>query len=66
MANTGAGDNNIFWQVENIHIADIHHQAHGYFGVPGNGNIGNQLLPKPFVLSALHNLANSAQLVQNF
>ena len=28
MADTGAGANNIFPQVDQIHISDIHHQSH--------------------------------------
>ena len=35
MVDTSAGAKNIFWQVEQIHIADIRHQEHGYFGLMG-------------------------------
>ena len=66
MVDTGAGANNIFWQVENIHISDMHHQSHGYFGLPGIENVGNQVLPKPLVVSYLPSLSKNAQEVQNF
>ena len=52
MVDTGAGVNNIFRWVEKIHIADIHHQAHAYFGLIGIGNVGNQVLTNPLVISA--------------
>ena len=66
MVDTGTGANNIFRQVENIQISYIHYQAHGYFGLLSIGNIGNQVLPKPLVVSALQNLANNEQEVQKF
>ena len=53
MLETDAGANNIFRQVEQIQIADMHHQAHGYFGLLGIGNVGNNALPNPLVVSAL-------------
>ena len=52
---------NIFRQVYQIHIADMYHQAHGSFGLIGIGNVGNQVLTKPLVVSGLQNLANNAQ-----
>ena len=38
---------------------------HGYFGLLGIGNVVNKVLPNPLVVSALKNLANNAQEVQN-
>ena len=49
MVQTGAGAKNIFRQIKNIYLADIHHQAHGYFGLTGIGNVVN-FLPNPFVV----------------
>ena len=65
MVDTGAGAKNIFNQAEKILIEDMHHQAHGYFGLIGIGNVGNKVLPKPLVVSDLKNLARNAQEVQN-
>ena len=45
MVGTAAGSKNIFRQVEQIHISDIHHQVHVYFGLLGIGNVGNNVLP---------------------
>ena len=44
----------------------MYHQAHVSFGLIGIGNVVNQVLTKPLVVSALQNLANNAQEVQNF
>ena len=66
VVDTGTCDNNIFWQVEQIHNVDMHHQAHGYFGLRVIRNFGNQVLPKPLVVQALLNLSNTPQEVQNF
>ena len=55
---------NIFRQGEQIQISDIHHQAHGYFGLLGIGNVVN-ILPDPLVVSSLRNLSNNTQEVQN-
>ena len=66
MVDTGADENNIFWYVDQIQIADIHHQAHGYFGLLVIGNVVNQFLTNPLVVSDLKNLANYGQEVQNF
>ena len=59
MVDTGACPNNVFRQVEKIQISDMHHQAHGYLGLLGIGNVGNQFLPKPLVVSSLQNLSNN-------
>ena len=53
MVETGAGPNNIFSQVEKINILDIYNKAHGYFGLQGIGNVGNNVLPNPLVVSDL-------------
>ena len=39
MLDTGAGANNIFSQVEQPHISDMHTQAFGYFGLKGIGSV---------------------------
>ena len=44
----------------------MHHKEHRYFGLLGIGNVVNQLLPNPLVVSYLQNLDGSAQGVQNF
>ena len=51
MVDTGTGAKNLFRQVDQIQIADMHHQAHGYFGLIGLGNVGNKVLPNPLILS---------------
>ena len=56
MVETGAGANNLISQVEQIQIADTHHQGHGYFGLIGIGNVLNQVLPNPLVISAIKKL----------
>ena len=66
MVDTGAGVNNIFRWVEKIHIADMHHQAHVYFGPIVIGNVGNQVLTNPLVISALLNLVTSSQESKHF
>ena len=66
MIDTGAGANNIFRQVEQIQISDMHQQAHGYFGLLGIGNVENKVLPKPLAVSGIQNLANNDREVQNF
>ena len=64
VVDTGTCDNNIFWQVEQIHNVDMHHQAHGYFDLLGIGNVGNQVLPNPVVVSDLQKLSKYSQEVQ--
>ena len=66
MLENDVGENNIFRQVEQIQIADMYHQAHGYFRLLGIGNVGNNVLPNPLVVSALKKLAGSAQQVNYF
>ena len=61
----GTSTNIMFKVVEKIHIAYTHHQAFGYFGLKGIGNI-DIVLPKPLVLSSLLNLATSNQEAQTF
>ena len=58
MLKTGAGDMNIFRQVEQIQIADIQVQALWYFGLQGIGNL-NISLKIPLQISSLQNLANN-------
>ena len=65
MVQTGAGGKTIFCQVEQIQIEDIQVQAFLYFGLLGIGNV-NSALTNPLVLSALKNLANNQQKIQNF
>ena len=59
MVKTGAGANNIFRQVEKIQLAYIPHQSHVYFGLLGLGNIGNNVLPNPLVVSDILKLSGS-------
>ena len=42
----------------------MHHQAHRYFGMLGIGNVGDQVILNPLVVSALQNLSNNAQEVK--
>ena len=39
MLDTGAGEKNIFSQVEQLQISDMHTQAFGYFGLKGIGSV---------------------------
>ena len=55
MVETGLVTKNIFREVEKIKIADMHHQSHEYFGLVGIGNVVNQVLTNPLVVSALQN-----------
>ena len=61
MVDTGLGDKYKFQQVEQIHIADMHHQAHGYSELIGILNVGNQVLPNPLVVSDLQKSSKSSQ-----
>ena len=65
MLDTGKGATSIFRKVEKIQIMDMQHQAHGYFGLPGIRNVGNQVFPKTLVVRALQNLGKNAQELQN-
>ena len=65
MVKPGAGKKNIFRKLEQIQLAYIHHQSHGYFGLAGIGIFGNAL-PKTLIVSDVLNLATSTQQVQNF
>ena len=53
MVGTAAVENNIFRQVDKIKIADMHHQAHGYFRLLVIRNFGNKFPPRPLVVSTL-------------
>ena len=61
MVDTGTDAKNIFWRLDHIKITDMYHQAHGYFGLLGIGNLGNKVLSNLLVVSALQNLANNVQ-----
>ena len=65
MVRTCAGKKNIFSQVDQINIADMHIQAFGYFVLQVFVNI-NQVLPNPLVVSSPQNLSNTIYEVQNF
>ena len=65
MVRTGAGNKNIFSQVDQINIADMHIQSFGYFVLQVIVNI-NQVLPNPIVVSYLQNLPNTIYEVENF
>ena len=56
MLEIGAGENDIFRHLQQVQIADMHHQAHGYFGIIGNKNAGNEFLTNPSVVSYPQNL----------
>ena len=43
----------------------MHHEPHGYFGLIGIVNVGNQVLPNPLVVSTLQTLGRNSQEVQN-
>ena len=60
MVETGAGAKNTFRQVENIQLADRHHQSYGYFGLACIGYVVN-VLPNPFLVPDLINLATITQ-----
>ena len=66
MVQTGAGQNKSFIKVEQIQIADVHHQAHGYFVLSGIGNVVNNVLSNPLVVSALLSLSKTPQELQHF
>ena len=42
----------------------MHNHAHGYFGLAGIGNVVNQVLPNPLVVTSIQNLENNAQEVK--
>ena len=44
----------------------MHHQAHGYFGFLGIGNVLNQVHPNPLVISDLKKLSNNEQYLHDF
>ena len=54
MEDTGAGENNIFCQVEQIRIEDMQFQALWYFLLQGIVNV-TIYVPNPLVVSALKN-----------
>ena len=60
MVQTGASENTIFCQVENIQIEDMQVQGLKYFGLHGLGNV-NVAFPIPLIVSYLENLANNQQ-----
>ena len=55
MVDTGAGADNIFRQVEQIQIADMHTQAFRYFVLQIIENL-NQAVPDPLIVKYLQNL----------
>ena len=48
-----------------MNITDTPYQDRGYFGLLGIGNVGNNVIPNPLVVSYLQNLAGDPQQVQN-
>ena len=56
MSGTDATPKKIFRVVKQIHISDIYHQAHVYFGLIGIVNASINPLPNPLTVSALTNL----------
>ena len=57
MVDTGAGAKNIFFQLEQIQISDMHHQEYVYYGLLVIHNVVNQVLPNPLWVSDIQNLA---------
>ena len=55
MVGTCEGTKDISRKVDHIQIAYMYHQAHGYFVLLDIGNIGNQGLPNPLLVSVLKN-----------
>ena len=66
MVDTGIGAKNVFRRLQQIHLVDTNHQANGYFGLLGFGNVGNQVLPNSLVVSTLQKLDKNLQKVQDF
>ena len=66
MLDTSAGPKNIFRRVKRNHIADIHYQYHGYFGLLGIKKFGYDALPDRLIVSNLQNVNGNIQQVQNF
>ena len=64
MVETGSGPKNIFSQVDQIQIADLHYQDHGYLGLIGIENVVNNILPNPLVESDIQNLYVNPQKVK--
>ena len=56
MAWTNTDVKNIFRLLEHIQISEIQEQAHGYFGLLGNGNVIDPL-PIPLKVSYLTHLS---------
>ena len=65
MVETGAGPKKLFKQLQQIRIVDKNNQDCVYSGLLGIGNVGNNVLPNPLVVSALKKVAGSVQEVQN-
>ena len=61
MVDAGKCSKNIFIQVEQIQIVDMHHQAHGYFVLLGIGIVKIQFLPNPLEVSDIKPFANNVQ-----
>ena len=66
MLQTGASPDNIFRQVEQIHISDGHYQSHGWFGLLGIRSVANDVLPNHLELSYLQKLAGDTEQVHDF
>ena len=66
IVDTGADAKTILWKVEQIQIVDMHHQAHGYFGLLIIVYVANRVVSNPFAVSALQNLAKNAQEIRIF
>ena len=64
MVKNGAVPKEIFLQVDQTHIADIYYQVNGYFGLIAIGNVGNNVLTNPLVISDLQILAGDPQQIK--
>ena len=64
MVRTGVGNKNIFQNVYQTKIVDMHVQPFGYFGLQGIANL-KKFLPNPLIVAAIKQFAQTPQEVQN-
>ena len=62
MVEDSVGLKDIFRIVDQIQILDIHYKAHGYFGLIGIGNVGNNPLPNHLAVSYITNLSGGDEI----
>ena len=61
MVNNTYSNKNVFWQVDQIDIEDMHLKSQGYFLLEGIWNVRVDL-PEPLIVTDLQNLANGSVL----